>query len=60
MIGSRCVGGDIVTLRWFGGQFVRRGVEGGREGGTWLLGGGLGVVVVVVVIIIIGMSCPTH
>lgn len=42
MLGSRCVGGDIVTLRRFGGQFVRRGVEGGREGGTWLLGCGLG------------------
>ena len=46
MVDSRCVGGDIVVLRWFGGWFVRRGGEGGREGGTWLPGGGLGVGVV--------------
>ena len=40
MVGRRCVGGDIVLLREFGGRFVRRGVWGGREGGTWLLSGG--------------------
>ena len=57
MVGRRCVGGDIVLLRGFGGRFVRRGVRGWREGGTWLRAGVVVWVVVVLLGIIIGLVC---